>query len=82
MADPFKNVANRTNPANRWVLMTASASPLALKPRGLKCVVAGDITIEDDLAVSMTIPSAAAIGEHAVGPYKVTAVAGTWYGLY
>lgn len=82
MADPFLNTPDRTNPARRWVLLTASASPLALRPRGIKCVVAGDITIEDDVAVAMTIPSANAPGEHAVGPYKVTAVAGTWYGLY
>lgn len=82
MADQFKNVENRTNPAKRWIALTASASPLALEPRGIKCVVAGDITIEDAFGVAMTIPSAAAIGEHAVGPYKVTAVAGTWFGLY
>lgn len=82
MTDTFKNVANRQNPADRWFELDASETALAIIPRGIKCTVAGAITIEDVDGNEMDIPSGASIGEHAVRPNKVTALAGTWYGLY
>ena len=82
MADQFANVADKTAPADRWVLLTASASPLAFLPRSIICTVAGNITIEDGAATAMVLTAPPVNTPLPLRPYKVTAVTGTFYALY
>ena len=82
MADQFANVADKTAPVDRWVLLTASASPLAFVPRSIICTVAGNITIEDGAATAMVLTAPPVNTPLPLRPYKVTAVTGTFYALY
>lgn len=82
MADQFANVADKTATADRWVLLTASASPLAFLPRYIICTVAGNITIEDGAATAMVLTAPPVNTPLPLRPYKVTAVTGTFYALY
>ena len=82
MADQFANVADKTAPADRWVLLTASASPLAFLPRSIICTVAGNITIEDGAATAMVLTAPPVNTPLPLRPYTVTAVTGTFYALY
>lgn len=82
MADQFANVADKTAPADRWVMLTASASPLEFLPRYIICTVAGDITIEDGAAKAMVLTAPPVNTPLPLRPYKVTAVTGTFYALY
>lgn len=82
MADQFANLINQTNASDRWILLAASATPLAFLPRSIICTVAGNITIEDGAATAMTLTAPPVNTPIPVRPYKVTAVTGTFYGLY
>jgi len=82
MADQFANVEDKTAPADRWVLLSASASPLPFLPRSIICIATGNITIEDAAATAMTLTAPPVNVPIALRPYKVTAVTGTFYGLF
>ena len=82
MADQFANIVDKTNPSDRWVKLTDSASPLAFLPRYIICTDAGDITIEDGAATAMVLIAPPVNTPLPLRPYKVTAVTGTFYALY
>lgn len=82
MADEFQNVMYQSNPAIRWPIATASASALALIPRGILCAATGSITIEDGNGIAMTLTAPPVGVILSLRPYKVTAVTGTFHLLY
>lgn len=82
MADQFANITNQGNPSDRWVLLTASATALSFMPRAIICTATGNITIEDGQATALTLTAPPVNTPIPVRPYKVTAVTGTFYGLY
>lgn len=80
MADTFKNVTDRQNPADDWFAITPGASDLAIIPRGILCTAAGSITMASRSGVSITL--AVEVGDILpMRPAKVTAATGTFYGL-
>lgn len=82
MADTFKNVENKSNPADRWFAITPGATELSIVPRGLVCTADGNVTIEDAAGTSMQITGLKAGAILALRPVKVTAATGTFYGVY
>lgn len=81
MSDPFLNILSQTNPSYRWVLLAASASVIP-RPRSIICTVAGNITMEDAFATVLTLTAPPVNQVIPLAPIKVTAVTGTFYGLY
>lgn len=83
MADTFRNRDNKSNPAERWYLITPSANDLAPVPRGIVCTAGGDITMED--AAGTALPLTGVTADPQPLPYrplKVTAATGTFYAVY
>lgn len=81
MADPSLNILNQTVASYRWVLLAASASVIP-RPRAIICTVAGNITMEDAFATALTLTAPPLNTPIPLAPVKVTAVTGTFYGLY
>lgn len=82
MADTFKNVDNKANPADRWFAITPGAGDLSIIPRGLICTSTGDVTVEDAAGTSMQVLGVTAGTILPIRPLKVTAATATVYGLY
>lgn len=84
MADPYQNVADRTNPADRHFLVVPSDSvDFAIKPRAIYCQAAGTAMVVDagntplpyDMTAGQTLPIRAV-------RIDATGTTGTFYGLY
>ena len=80
MADNFATYANALSaPATRHFAITAGPSDMAIRPRAIRCDVAGTATLEDEAGVSITYTLAA--GEVlAIRAVKVTAATATLIG--
>ena len=82
MADNFAtHSSGLSSPATRHFAITAGPSDMAIRPRAIRCNVAGTATLEDEAGVSITYILAA--GEVlAFRAVKVTAATATLIGLY
>jgi len=83
MADWFKNVKDRTNPADRWYAITPNDSTdLPIIPRGVICTSDGDLEAIDANGTSLIF----AMTEGDIVPLRPTRVGtsstGTFYALY
>ena len=83
MADMFTNVADRTNPADRWYSITPNdAADLAVIPRAILCTAAGNLVAVDAAGTSLTVALTA--GQFLpIRPTRVgTASTGSFAALY
>ena len=82
MSDTFASYATGLSaPAARHFAITAGPSDMAIRPRAIRCDVAGTATLEDEAGVSITYTLAA--GEVlAFRAVKVTAATATLIGWY
>lgn len=83
MADTFRNVMDKTNPADRWYLIAPdNDNDLAILPRAVACSADGTIVAIDALGTSMSITTTAGI-VLPIRPTRVGAAStGTFYALY
>lgn len=82
MADTFKNVTDRQNPADDWFPIVPGPDDFPVIPRGIKCLAAGTITMVSRSGVVepplITYQPGDIIPQR---PAKVTAATGTFQGL-